>query len=83
MKKWDIAYNELKIKNMIGKGRFSTVYRGFWHGNIAIKFLNMNYHPKDEKTLEKFRSEVRTYMIMLIILKSEIVNSKKYFMIRQ
>jgi len=61
MKEWNVACNELKIKNMIGKGRFSTVYRSFYYGNAAIKYLNMNYHSKDEKTLETFKLEVRTY----------------------
>jgi len=61
IKEWNIAHNELKIKDIIGKGRFSTVYRGYMHGDVAIKFLNMNYHSKDEKTLETFKLEVRTY----------------------
>lgn len=58
---WDLSYEELRIKNLIGKGRFATVYRGFWHGDIAVKMLDMSYRSDDEKVLEKFRLEVRIY----------------------
>lgn len=56
-----MSYEELRIKNLIGKGRFATVYRGFWHGDIAVKMLDMSYCSDDEKVLEKFRLEVRIY----------------------
>lgn len=61
MQEWDILYHELKIRNAIGKGRFSTVYRGYWHGDIAVKILNMSYYSEDEETLQTFRLEVRIY----------------------
>ncbi|KAG5331254.1 KSR1 Kinase, partial [Acromyrmex charruanus] len=61
MQEWDILYSELKVRNLIGKGRFATVHRGFWHGDTAIKILNMSYYSEDEKTLETFRLEARIY----------------------
>lgn len=58
MREWDIPYDELKIGEPIGTGRFGTVYRGYWHGNVAIKVLNMDYYLDDNKTLEAFKLEV-------------------------
>lgn len=60
MREWDIPYDELIIGDTIGQGRFGTVCRGYWHGDVAIKLLNMNY-VDDEKTLEQFKMEVATF----------------------
>lgn len=57
MREWDIPYDELQIGDEIGAGRFGKVYRGYWHGDVAIKVLNMEY-VNDEKTLEQFKMEV-------------------------
>lgn len=57
MREWDIPWEELKIGDVIGTGRFAKVCRGYWYGDVAIKILNMNYMD-DEKTLEQFRMEV-------------------------
>lgn len=63
MREWDIPFDELKIGELIGTGRFGKVYRGNWHGDVAIKVLNMDYLD-DEKTLETFRMEVRYIFLM-------------------
>ncbi|XP_066997857.1 kinase suppressor of Ras 2 [Anabrus simplex] len=60
MREWDIPFDELNIGESIGTGQFGTVYRGNWHGDVAIKVLNMDYLD-DEKTLEAFKSEVATF----------------------
>ncbi|KAK9730071.1 Phorbol esters/diacylglycerol binding domain (C1 domain) [Popillia japonica] len=60
MREWDIPYDELQIGDEIGAGRFGKVYRGYWHGDVAIKVLNMEY-VNDEKTLEHFKMEVSTF----------------------
>lgn len=60
MREWDIPFDELKIGEPIGTGRFGTVYRGNWHGDVAIKVLNMDYLD-DEKTLEAFKLEVAIF----------------------
>ncbi|CAL7947575.1 unnamed protein product [Xylocopa violacea] len=62
MREWDIPYDELKIGEPIGTGRFGTVYRGYWHGNVAIKVLNMDYYLDDDKTLEAFKLEGMGYL---------------------
>lgn len=61
MREWDIPYDELNIGESIGTGRFGTVYRGNWHGDVAIKVLNMDYYLDDDKTLEAFKLEVATF----------------------
>ncbi|XP_043272941.1 kinase suppressor of Ras 2 [Venturia canescens] len=61
MREWDIPYDELKIGEPIGIGRFGTVYRGNWHGDVAIKVLNMDDYLDDDKTLEAFKLEVATF----------------------
>lgn len=67
MREWDIPYDELKIGEPIGTGRFGTVYRGYWHGNVAIKVLNMDYYLDDDKTLEAFKLEVYGGHIFTIV----------------
>ncbi|XP_044728562.1 kinase suppressor of Ras 1 [Chrysoperla carnea] len=60
MREWDIPFDELKMGERIGVGRFGTVFRGNWHGDVAIKILNMDYLD-DDKALEAFKSEVGTF----------------------
>lgn len=59
-REWDIPFDELKIGEKIGTGHFGTVYRGNWHGDVAIKVLDMAYVDV-EKTLEQFKQEVATF----------------------
>ncbi|CAB0032211.1 unnamed protein product [Trichogramma brassicae] len=61
IREWDIPFDELKIGEPIGKGRFGTVFRGNWHGDVAIKVLDMDYYLDDDKTLEAFKLEVATF----------------------
>lgn len=80
MREWDIPYDELKIGEAIGTGRFGTVYRGNWHGDVAIKVINMDYYLDDDKILEAFKLEVRIY-IFTVTLTSEFDNDEKYFIL--
>lgn len=75
MREWDIPFDELKIGERIGTGRFGTVYRGYWHGNVAIKVLNMDYYSDDDKTLEAFKLEVN---IINIVIKENIIRVLLY-----
>ncbi|XP_053200898.1 kinase suppressor of Ras 2-like [Panonychus citri] len=62
MQEWDIPFDELKVGEKIGSGQFSTVYKGRWHGLVAIKTYNMNNSQyEDLKALEAFRQEVATF----------------------
>lgn len=59
MKEWDIPYDELKLFEMIGTGRFGTVYRGSWHGAVAVKLLHVNALSDHSVPLDTFKHEVR------------------------
>lgn len=76
MQEWDIPYDELKIGEPIGTGRFGTVYRGNWHGDVAIKVLNMDCSDND-KILKAFRLEVRKKYITVIYFKKYFINYVK------
>lgn len=60
LREWDIPYDELKIEEEIGNGRFGSVFKGNWHGNVAIKRFNMNNFD-DRRTIETFKQEVATF----------------------
>lgn len=57
MKEWDIPFDELDMGEPVGTGRFGTVYRGSWHGDVAVKLLNM-HNLDNEAALESFKLEV-------------------------
>lgn len=69
MREWDIPFDELKIGEPIGTGRFGTVYRGNWHGDVAVKVLNMDYYLDDDKTLEAFKLEVNNNLFISLFVK--------------
>lgn len=60
LKEWDIPYDDLHLKEKIGNGRFGTVHRALWHGDVAVKLLKEDY-VADESTLEAFKLEVATF----------------------
>ncbi|XP_058061298.1 cyclin-dependent kinase 12 [Anopheles bellator] len=59
-KEWDIPYDDLHLKEKIGNGRFGTVHRALWHGDVAVKLLKEDYVAGDP-TLEAFKLEVATF----------------------
>ncbi|KAK7571924.1 hypothetical protein V9T40_014396 [Parthenolecanium corni] len=60
MKEWEIPWDELKMGEKLGTGHFGTVYSGYWHGDVAVKVLDMDYSA-DAKMWENFKSEVSTF----------------------
>ncbi|XP_055680895.1 kinase suppressor of Ras 2 [Lutzomyia longipalpis] len=60
LKEWDIPYDDLHLLEKIGKGRFGTVHRALWHGDVAVKLLKEDYLD-DDRTLEAFKLEVATF----------------------
>ncbi|XP_071961403.1 serine/threonine-protein kinase B-raf-like isoform X2 [Antedon mediterranea] len=53
---WEIPSPELTLGPRIGSGSFGTVYRGQWHGAVAVKKLNVT-HPTPSQ-LQAFKNEV-------------------------
>ncbi|XP_027199928.1 serine/threonine-protein kinase B-raf-like [Dermatophagoides pteronyssinus] len=41
IKDWEIPESEIQIKECIGSGSFGTVFRGLWHGPVAVKKLKV------------------------------------------
>lgn len=73
-KEWEIPFEELKLDSVIGTGRLGTVFRGQWHGLVAIKRLNLSSckvdttsgkitltNPEDRKYFEAFKQDVATF----------------------
>ncbi|XP_070558827.1 serine/threonine-protein kinase B-raf-like isoform X11 [Ptychodera flava] len=53
---WEIPANEIVIGPRIGSGSFGTVYRGQWHGAVAVKKLNVTDPTPSQ--LQAFKNEV-------------------------
>jgi len=53
---WEIPVNDIFIGPRIGAGSFGTVYKGHWHGAVAIKTLNVK-DPSPQQ-ITAFRNEV-------------------------
>ena len=56
MEDWEIPVDEMLIGHRIGSGSFGTVYRGHWHGPVAIKMLNVP--DPTPAQLQAFKNEV-------------------------
>lgn len=56
MDEWIIPYNDVKLQEKLGSGPIAEVYKGYWHGEVAVKrFLLPN---ATQKQINKFREEV-------------------------
>uniref|UniRef100_A0A8C5D6X9 RAF proto-oncogene serine/threonine-protein kinase n=1 Tax=Gouania willdenowi TaxID=441366 RepID=A0A8C5D6X9_GOUWI len=53
---WEIEASEVYLHSCIGSGSFGTVYKGKWHGDVAVKILKVT-DPTPEQ-LQAFRNEV-------------------------
>ncbi|CAH8506134.1 unnamed protein product [Schistosoma turkestanicum] len=53
---WEINGLEITKGPRIGSGSFGTVFKGYWHGNVAIKELNV-VDPTPQQ-LKAFKNEV-------------------------
>lgn len=52
-----ILLSEIRIGNKVGSGTYGTVYKGYWHGPVAVKKFNVINEPTSEQ-LESFLNEV-------------------------
>ena len=53
---WEIPFEEIILGHRIGSGSFGTVFRGHWHGAVAVKRLNVT-NPTPAQ-LQAFKNEV-------------------------
>uniref|UniRef100_A0AC11E5X7 Raf-1 proto-oncogene, serine/threonine kinase n=1 Tax=Ovis aries TaxID=9940 RepID=A0AC11E5X7_SHEEP len=53
---WEIEASEVMLSTRIGSGSFGTVYKGKWHGDVAVKILKV-VDPTPEQ-FQAFRNEV-------------------------
>ncbi|TSW08312.1 RAF proto-oncogene serine/threonine-protein kinase [Bagarius yarrelli] len=53
---WEIDASEVVLHSCIGSGSFGTVYKGKWHGDVAVKILKVK-DPTPEQ-FQAFRNEV-------------------------
>lgn len=53
---WEIEASEVYLNARIGSGSFGTVYKGKWHGDVAVKILKVT-DPTPEQ-FQAFRNEV-------------------------
>ncbi|XP_019958336.2 kinase suppressor of Ras 1-like isoform X2 [Paralichthys olivaceus] len=59
LQEWDIPYEQLQLGELIGKGRWGKVHKGRWHGEVAIRLLEVDGHNQDH--LKLFKKEVMNY----------------------
>ncbi|XP_062613189.1 serine/threonine-protein kinase B-raf-like isoform X1 [Saccostrea cucullata] len=53
---WEINGDQIQMHKRIGSGSFGTVYRGYYHGHVAIKRLNVTAPTPQQ--LRAFKNEV-------------------------
>uniref|UniRef100_A0A8P4GBW6 non-specific serine/threonine protein kinase n=1 Tax=Dicentrarchus labrax TaxID=13489 RepID=A0A8P4GBW6_DICLA len=54
---WEVHSREVNIQKRIGAGSFGTVFKGKWHGDVAIKILKVT-EPTPEQ-LQAFKNEMQ------------------------
>ncbi|XP_049911703.1 kinase suppressor of Ras 1-like isoform X3 [Epinephelus moara] len=59
LQEWDIPYEQLQLGELIGKGRWGKVHKGRWHGEVAIRLMEIDGNNQDH--LKLFKKEVMNY----------------------
>ena len=81
---WEILPEEILTGPRIGSGSFGTVYRGHWHGHVALKKLNVT--DPTPAQLQAFKNEVsvlRKTRHMCIILFMGCVSNPQLTIVTQ
>lgn len=66
---WEIPESEIDFGKRIGSGSFGTVFKGMWHGPVALKKLNVFKDQKPTQSqLQAFKNEVAVLRYVLLIL---------------
>ncbi|XP_072312461.1 kinase suppressor of Ras 1-like isoform X2 [Eucyclogobius newberryi] len=59
LQEWNIPYEQLQLEELVGKGRWGKVHRGRWHGEVAIRLVEVD--GNNEEHLKVFKKEVMNY----------------------
>ncbi|NXF95270.1 KSR1 Kinase, partial [Eubucco bourcierii] len=59
LQEWDIPFEQIELGDPIGQGRWGKVYKGRWHGEVAIRLLEIDGNNQDH--LKLFKKEVMNY----------------------
>ncbi|XP_065709025.1 kinase suppressor of Ras 1 [Patagioenas fasciata] len=59
LQEWDIPFEQVELGEPIGQGRWGKVYKGRWHGEVAIRLLEIDGNNQDH--LKLFKKEVMNY----------------------
>ncbi|KAM9321251.1 LOW QUALITY PROTEIN: kinase suppressor of Ras 1 [Gastrophryne carolinensis] len=59
LQEWDIPFGEIELEDLIGQGRWGKVHKGKWHGEVAIRLLEIDGNNEDH--LKLFKKEVMNY----------------------
>uniref|UniRef100_A0A8B9JKP9 non-specific serine/threonine protein kinase n=1 Tax=Astyanax mexicanus TaxID=7994 RepID=A0A8B9JKP9_ASTMX len=59
LQEWHVPFHELNLGELIGKGRWGKVYRGRWHGEVAVRLLEID--GNNQGHLKLFKKEVMNY----------------------
>ncbi|KAM6118358.1 kinase suppressor of Ras 1 isoform 1-T1 [Phoenicopterus ruber ruber] len=59
LQEWDIPFEQIDLGDPIGQGRWGKVYKGKWHGEVAIRLLEIDGNNQDH--LKLFKKEVMNY----------------------
>ncbi|XP_075041604.1 serine/threonine-protein kinase A-Raf [Mixophyes fleayi] len=54
---WEVNPSEVTVLKRIGTGSFGTVFRGKWHGDVAVKVLKVT-NPTSEQ-IQAFKNEMQ------------------------
>ncbi|XP_062975592.1 serine/threonine-protein kinase A-Raf isoform X1 [Elgaria multicarinata webbii] len=54
---WEVSHSEVTTLKRIGTGSFGTVFKGRWHGDVAIKILKVT-NPTNEQ-VQAFKNEMQ------------------------
>ena len=56
MDEWSIPFDTIRLAECLQRGRISKVYRGYWHGEVAIKHFFMPNATR--RQVSSFKEEV-------------------------
>ncbi|KAJ8280930.1 hypothetical protein GJAV_G00061150 [Gymnothorax javanicus] len=59
LQEWDVPFEQLELGELIGRGRWGKVHKGRWHGEVAVRLLEID--GNNQEHLKLFKKEVMNY----------------------